>query len=217
MKSYSGKMALLGMILGLGAPIGYVFFSYFVDNPNHLNIWSWFLYLLENETHLILYLTIPTMLVFVLFGYFLGRQSQKLELMNFQMDDFLHIASHDISSPLGTLRASVEYFVSMVEESLEVAPRKILGIIEKQTNIAMSLLEELLDVRKFEAGGYSLQLAPLYAKDIIERAATEVSGQIEAKKIKVNIDYQLSDDVNILGDESRLRQVVRNLLTNAVK
>lgn len=211
------RSALAGALLGFGAPLGYWIYSYFLMNPDRTSLLSWGVSLWQNEIHVLLYLTFSTILVFFLFGAFLGNQINKIGFKNQQMEHFLHIAAHDIKSPL----TAVNEGTALLREGLlgKLTPEQlpIVDAIYRASASISELVTELLDIHKMEALRYKIHAERVSLISLIERSAEEMHLIITAKKGRLLIERSDAVQSELFLDNFRMRQVFRNLLSNAAK
>src|SRR5262245_16235542 len=92
----------------------------------------------------------------------------------------------------------------------------ILDTIERNAAAQMQIIEELLDLSSISAGNLRLNIAPVDPRDLIGGAVETIRPAADAKSItlQVSIDHSIAE---LAGDAARLRQVLWNLLANAVK
>jgi CheY-like chemotaxis protein/two-component sensor histidine kinase len=81
----------------------------------------------------------------------------------------------------------------------------------------LNLINEVLDLSRIESGNISFNFKPVYVKDVVDRVITFIEGMAKEKNITVHFDRSTVDDVILFIDETRYRQIIINLLTNAVK
>lgn len=128
-------------------------------------------------------------------------------------DDFLSIASHELKTPLTTIRG----YVQMLEDSMpEDADEKYRTVLEKTSlhvNRLNNLISELLDVSRIKSGNFELYKAPFD----FDKVVTETVEAIQAASKRQGIIITGSTGVIYRGDESHIIQVVTNLLANAIK
>jgi signal transduction histidine kinase len=211
------RTSLAGALLGLGAPVGYAFYSYLLLNPEKLGAEAWWSFLLQNQGFLLLYLTVPTVTVFSLFGYYHGMQEGRLELRNCQMEDFLNIAAHDIRSPLNVVAEAVDIVLSGMQGPLNEGQEKFLRMAGGQSTVITELLDELLDIQRMAVGRYRLELVPVDLNDLVRKAMAEMEALFAKKGIQPGFSSGLSQGSKLRIDDFRMRQVLRNLLNNAVR
>ncbi|MEG4329417.1 PAS domain S-box protein, partial [Microcoleus sp. herbarium5] len=129
-------------------------------------------------------------------------------------DEFLAVLSHELRSPLNPILGWSQLLVGGKLNASQSA--KAFETIERNARLQSQLIEDLLDVSRILQGKLRLNVAPVNLATIIPSAVETVQLAAEAKKIQ--IQTILNPDVGqVLGDTSRLQQIVWNLLSNAVK
>ncbi|MBO3461591.1 ATP-binding protein [Aetokthonos hydrillicola Thurmond2011] len=136
------------------------------------------------------------------------------EAANRSKDEFLAIVSHELRTPLtailgwaGILRAG-----KLDKDKAEIA----LETIERNANLQMQLIENLLDISRIIRNDFSLNLELVEPVEVITAAIEVVQPAADAKGIEINCVLDSTADL-VLGDSNGLQQVVWNLLSNAVK
>ncbi|MEG3894643.1 PAS domain-containing protein [Microcoleus sp. SVA1_B6] len=129
-------------------------------------------------------------------------------------DEFLAVLSHELRSPLNPILGWSQLLVADKLNAAQSA--KAFETIERNARLQSQLIEDLLDVSRILQGKLRLNVAPVNLATIIPSAVETVQLAAQAKKIQ--IQTILSRDVGqVVGDTSRLQQIVWNLLSNAVK
>ncbi|MEG4505895.1 PAS domain-containing protein [Microcoleus sp. F6_B4] len=129
-------------------------------------------------------------------------------------DEFLAVLSHELRSPLNPILGWSQLLVGGKLNVSQTA--KAFETIERNARLQSQLIEDLLDVSRILQGKLRLNVAPVNLATIIPSAVETVQLAAEAKKIQ--IQTILNPDVGqVVGDTSRLQQIVWNLLSNAVK
>ncbi len=148
-----------------------------------------------------------------------GLRQRNLELAAAERakTKFLANMSHEIRTPLNAIIG----FSELLGEELagshgDLRHRTYIEDIRKSGVHLLDIINDVLDMAKIESGTIQVQFSDVSITDIIDDALRMVSQQIDAKKITVavNIDKQVS---SARADELKLRQILLNLLTNAVK
>ncbi|MUL38279.1 hypothetical protein BWI75_18570 [Gloeocapsopsis sp. AAB1 = 1H9] len=129
-------------------------------------------------------------------------------------DEFLAVLSHELRSPLNPILGWAKLLLSKKLD--ETKTRQALITIERNAKLQSELIEDLLDVSRILQGKLSLNISPVGLASTIGAATETVRLAAEAKSVTVeaNLDSEVGQ---ILGDATRLQQVVWNLLSNAVK
>ena len=134
------------------------------------------------------------------------------ERANLAKSRFLATMSHEIRTPLNGVIAIADVLAGRMASAED---RDLVGIVRESGRTLLSLLNELLDLAKLEAGAFSLTLAPFSLEDLLNGLAVTWRCAASAK----GLDLQVSAAAlpTVLGDEGRLRQIISNLLSNAIK
>jgi PAS domain S-box-containing protein len=145
-----------------------------------------------------------------------GEQTarEKAEQANRIKDEFLAVLSHELRSPLNPILGWSQLLRkgNLNDAKIEQG----LATIERNAKLQSELIEDLLDVSRILQGKLNLKVGEVDPNSIVRAAIETVRLAAEAKSIA--IETNLASNVgNVLGDSTRLQQVVWNLLSNAVK
>lgn len=127
--------------------------------------------------------------------------------------DFVANVSHELRTPITSVKGFTETLLDGAMDD-PLALKEFLEIIQKESDRLQLLIDDLLELSNVEREGFSLQFASVHLNKVIARSLEAVAGNLEQKKMSVHFD--LADDIVIEGDESRLIQVMVNLLSNAI-
>jgi PAS domain S-box-containing protein len=143
-----------------------------------------------------------------------ARLFRDLERANRVKDEFLATLSHELRTPLNAVLG----WTRMLRRGTVPLERTaaILETIERNAAAQMQLVEELLDLSAMAAGGLRLNVTPVDLRDLIGGAVETIRPAADGKGLRVSINIVDPLD-EIAGDAARLRQVLWNLLANAVK
>jgi signal transduction histidine kinase/ActR/RegA family two-component response regulator len=136
------------------------------------------------------------------------------EAANRAKDEFLAMLSHELRAPLGSILIWTQLLRTGGLD--EPATARALGMIERSTETLEHFIEDLLDISRIIAGKLSLEVRPTDVASVVQAAVEEAQPAGDAKTIGLttSLDRSLAP---ASGDPARLQQVVRNLLTNAIK
>lgn len=128
--------------------------------------------------------------------------------------DFLAKMSHEIRTPLNGITGMLE---SLEKQKLNKEQDEIVKVIAKSAALLNSLINDLIDFSKMEADKIIIEDAPFCLRKEIDIALEPLSSKAKSKGLEINteIDEKIPD--NLIGDPFRLRQVLSNLVENAVK
>ncbi|MBI4239090.1 MAG: HAMP domain-containing histidine kinase [Deltaproteobacteria bacterium] len=205
------QTALIGLII----PFGYIAYSY-IPHLTQYTLWGWTQHLWLQERALLLYLTVPPALTYAMFGYLGAIQVRHVLAQQSLMEEFLHMAAHDIRAPLTVIDVATQLLVTPIQGKSAPDREALFRTIARQARVMRELVTELLDLNKIEAGQLTLQRERVSMEDLIRRACGEMAFLLEQQKSVVEIVVQGADTTACV-DGFRIRQVLRNLLSNAIK
>jgi light-regulated signal transduction histidine kinase (bacteriophytochrome) len=148
----------------------------------------------------------------------LSRQVQREHQAVRERDDLVAVVSHDLRTPMTIITLQCGVMQNMVVVDDSKASRRMGSAIDtmrQATSRMNTLLDDLLDTSKLEAGRYSVTLHITDANVMLEQICTILSPLAAAKHIE--FAYRAQDNLTILADPDRLFQVFSNLLGNALK
>ncbi len=129
---------------------------------------------------------------------------------------FLSIVSHELRTPLTSIIGSLELIKRDQGGTLPDNIKPVLDIAARNSQRLASLVEDLLDLQKLEAGEMEFFFKPINANDLVQEAVESTEGY--ARKLGINVATQLcTEPCQISGESKRLVQVMNNLLSNALK
>jgi signal transduction histidine kinase/CheY-like chemotaxis protein len=128
--------------------------------------------------------------------------------------NFLATMSHEIRTPLNAVLGMTHL---LTETPLDTNQQELAQTIRTSGEALLHLVNDILDFSKTEAGKLDLEHLPFLLRDCIEDAAEVCAPAAAAKGIELLIDCPSEADVEIVGDNGRLRQVLLNIIANAVK
>jgi hypothetical protein len=131
--------------------------------------------------------------------------------------DFLAKVSHEVRTPLNSIIGFAELMLQ--ERFGPIGSRRYKGYVEDihQSGLyALSLLNDLLDISKIEAGKFELNFTAVDVAEVVEECAASL--QPLAKRARILLRTSLAPDLpTVVADPRRLKQILLNLLTNAIK
>ena len=128
-------------------------------------------------------------------------------------DHFLAVLAHELRNPLGSIRNAA---VILARSGIGQGGRAALGVIERQSETLVRLVDDLLDVHRLNEGKMVLQRKPVEMRAAIDDAVQAAAESVKAKR--QTIEVRLTDrPLHVDADPVRLAQVLANLLLNASK
>ena len=139
-------------------------------------------------------------------------QVRRLQVMR---RDFISNLSHELRSPLAALQLLVETLQDGAHDDPPAAER-FLAQAEAEVNTMTQMVEELTELSQIESGQVRLRLAPVSVRELIDGPLERLRPQAEAGGLTVSVEIP-ANLPPALADAERMRQVVANLLHNAIK
>jgi GAF domain-containing protein/anti-sigma regulatory factor (Ser/Thr protein kinase) len=146
----------------------------------------------------------------------IGDKSRELEAANRHKSEFLANVSHELRTPLNAIIGFSEVLLEKLFGELNDKQNEYVDDILSSGRHLLSLINDILDLSKIEAGRMELEVTTFHLPDAIENALLLVRERASRHGIKLErvIDDRLGD---FTGDERKVKQVLVNLLSNAVK
>jgi signal transduction histidine kinase len=140
-----------------------------------------------------------------------NEMSRQLSEVDRLRRDLVANASHELRTPLGALRARLENIVDGVEAGDAAAIEDALRQVERLGD----LVDQLLDLSKLESGAVPLELTEIRAEALLDQVAAEWREQAGSRGIR--LEREAAPDLVLRVDADRMRQVLANLVANAVR
>ena len=156
-----------------------------------------------------------------------NKQIEKLK------DEFVSVVSHELRTPLTSIKGFTQHLIRRIDRRLRKARQeqeqnnivtageppesydlRSLNIVQSQAEHLERLVNDLLDLSRVQWGNLNLQYTSFFLADVLAECAR--SAQVSAEQHTIYLDIQVQD-TKILGDQTRIGQVIGNILDNAVK
>jgi signal transduction histidine kinase len=142
------------------------------------------------------------------------RDITALQELDRKKDEFLSVASHELRTPLTTIKGYTQLLSQTVNDLPPEERSTYLTAVLGEIDRMMGLISELLDVSRIETNRLQIHPQPIRWKEFIDRRASAFRVQHPARNIRFDATV---DEMTIHVDPDRMRQVVDNLLSNALK
>ena len=142
------------------------------------------------------------------------RSEEALTEANRRKDQFLAMLAHELRNPLAPIATASEVLARSAGN--EDVVRNFSDVIRRQVGHMRNLVDDLLDVSRVTRGLIQLQKQPVDLKSAVQSAIEQARPLIEARKHELSMQFP-AGEVEVLGDRTRLVQILVNLLTNAAK
>lgn len=130
--------------------------------------------------------------------------------------EFVMTASHELRTPLTSIGMSVGMLMESAAAKLTAQERELLGVCHEEVNRLKTLVNDLLDLSKIEAGRLEISLEPVAPSFLSLQAGTMIKAQAEAGGIALTVEVP-EDLPEVLADPNKIVWVLVNLLANAVR
>jgi signal transduction histidine kinase len=207
------RSSLTCPLIANGVPIGFMFFSHVEPNT-------------YADAHVELFQSIAGQLAVIvdkgrLVSDLAGktakieRQNEELRRLDELKNTFLGMAAHDLRNPIAVIQMGADLLRENIYVIGEEEVKGMLNDMVDQTEHMLNLLSELLDVAEIESGNIDLILMPIDLQEFLEGAVRRHSRLSLSKGTQIVLEAAPAGTIR--ADPNRLRQVIDNLISNAVK
>lgn len=143
-------------------------------------------------------------------------KNERLLRLNRTKSDFIANISHELRTPLTSIKGAMDYLsvrLSMHKKNSEEDLRVFFEVIKKNAERLIRLVNNVLDYERIELGEFEMRFKDINLKDIFEEVITGFMPLAEEKNVNIKLK---AEDVIVSADEDRIKQVLTNLLSNAL-
>ncbi len=142
------------------------------------------------------------------------RSQQEAEAANMAKSSFLANMSHEIRTPINAILGMNEM---ILREEKDPEIRGYAGNIQASGNSLLSIVSDVLDISKIESGKLEIIPVDYEVNSLISDCCNMAAGRAKAKELELLVECADNVPMKLCGDETHIRQIIVNLLTNAVK
>ena len=146
----------------------------------------------------------------------LEKANRELKKLDQLKSDFVSSVSHDIRTPLSSVQESIALILDGIVDPNEVKGKHILEIAKKSLVRLTTMINDLLDFSKLEAGKMQLHMEPCDVQVLVDEVLGALKSLADKKKIKFNFEPS-QEFPKVACDAERIIQVLTNLVANAIK
>ncbi|NML30602.1 ATP-binding protein [Paraburkholderia antibiotica] len=144
----------------------------------------------------------------------LARARDVAEAASRAKDNFLAMMSHEIRTPMNGVLGLVEV---LERTPLSTDQSEMLGMVNESAGALLQILDDLLDYSKIDAGRLTIEAEPIDLRELVDNAVGLLAARAHEKRLKVRVEIAAEVAATLRGDSVRLRQILFNLLGNAIK
>ncbi|HBH49255.1 MAG TPA: hypothetical protein DDX98_11470 [Bacteroidales bacterium] len=133
---------------------------------------------------------------------------------NTAKSDFLAKMSHEIRTPMNGIIGMTE---ALSRENLNETQQEYISIVRRSADLLLNIIDDILDYSKIEAGKMQIEEIPFSLREEVSLSVELFRAIAEEKSLELEVEVDSSVPDDIIGDPFRLRQVLSNLISNAVK
>ena len=146
----------------------------------------------------------------------LAEANRQLEAASHHKSEFLANMSHELRTPLNSILGFSQFLLEQSTEALSAKQRRFLAHIHTSGEHLLQLINDILDFSKVEAGKLGLHLEPLAVSRVLEETLVMIRALAQGKEIRLTTELD-SNLPRVVADPLRIKQILFNLLGNAVK
>jgi signal transduction histidine kinase len=142
---------------------------------------------------------------------------ERLRELDHLKSAFLANMSHELRTPLNSILGFAEVLLLELDGPLNEIMNNDIKLIEKNGKHLLSLINDVLDMAKIEAGRMNLAFERFVLRDLLEDTIDITSSLAREKELYLHIHRESEDRIELVADRVRIRQVLINVISNAVK
>lgn len=144
------------------------------------------------------------------------RDITEQKLLEARKEEFVSIVSHELRTPLTAISGALDLVLNNIAGDISDKQRRFLEMAKDSTDKLNIMVDDLLDLSKYARGKLRMSFEVVYLDELLRAAGERYAAALHEKKLALELKLPQAP-VKVVGDPTRLAQVLNNLLTNAVK
>ncbi len=141
----------------------------------------------------------------------------RLRELDHLKSSFLANMSHELRTPLNSISGFTQVILEGLDGPLSTEMEEDLGLIDKNANHLLRLINEVLDMAKIEAGQLSVTMGPANLHEVLEDVIKTTAALARQNDLTISLENNIPKDLIIMADDMRIKQVMINVIGNAMK
>ena len=142
---------------------------------------------------------------------------ERLRELDHLKSSFLANMSHELRTPLNSISGFTQVIMEGLDGPLTPEMEEDLGLINKNSNHLLSLINEVLDMAKIESGSLSVTMGPANLYAVLDDVTKSTRALARENDLTITLENNIPEDLIIMADDMRIKQVMINIIGNAMK
>lgn len=147
----------------------------------------------------------------------LQKANEELKKLDKAKSEFISIASHQLRTPLSVIKGFVSMIIEGSYGAVGEKQKEILAKVGANADRLTNLIDDLLDLSRMEGGRMQYKWEFISLTDLVNSVVEELKSEAEKKKLEFKWNPSIAEILYVRADQEKLRQVLMNLVDNAVK
>ena len=153
-------------------------------------------------------------IIFIFRDMSASKEIERLTRLDAMKSEFVSNVSHELRTPLSIIKSYTEAILDQVDPEDHETRQQFLQVIDDQTDNLTTIVSNLLDLSRIEAGKYDIEYKAFTFRDLVSNVIKGFSKKLKTQDLYVNMDKSLPE---MTADEDRIKEVLVNLIDNAIK
>lgn len=141
---------------------------------------------------------------------------EEVHAANLAKSEFVSVVSHELKTPLTAIRGYNDLMLAGLTGTLTEQQREYMSTIVSNVNRMMDLIKDLTDISRIDTGQLHVKIEPMAFASVVSETISSIQSLADSKHIQIHLEMP-TDLPLIMGDHSRLVQILTNLISNACK